>query len=1257
MNNGLNTLLEYSLKAVDLSRRNRLLKTPTSAKLLSFKNDLPSFLNKFGALDNLSIEFSHQELLHEEKRETEGSLTNIQGEKLIEFLNMMRLAAKRDFEEHGLHTLFLTFGRVKWSNASFVKSNGEHEYNAPLLLLPIFIKEKKSPKKTVITHNAEFGDVQLNKAVSLLLETTYNASPLTFDNEEGMRNLNAAYQKLLVQARKVFLELHVDFELIDQIQIGHYFFSGQQIYQDLNDHKKKIIQHDVINALCSHDPLMQKTLNIHNQNYDDHLREATDFSIMDADKSQLSVIQNVMNKNHLTIQGPPGTGKSQTIVNTIAHLLAQGKRVLVVCEKQVALQVVFDRLKQRGLHKLCLSLFDYGTDKKTFARSIIEDREALLKSVAEFPVQNHASSVFSQRAKKIKRLQEYAETLGTIVEPLGQSVQWVHGQLARYQNENKYARFKWNGNDPLKIDRATYQQAMVLLNAVTPIFPLRMREQFYYWNLCTKKYFSPHFADDYFHALNELKSCVIAGKLLVEDDKSITTLHALTQLCGTLKELNVLKKTFEQKGIDFEKIDPKRISQLARRFSSNYASVFRFVSSAYYSDCKKIRDWCATQTLKRHQEYVELLRQLERYTYLTKKIEMLRGPKIKSLENWFTHYEKTSSDLEKVVGTNRLADQLAPLSFAECIQIIEKLIEDKRGLEQWISYQNYARQLQQLGQGWFLDATKDIEIKNPAAAFAHSLWSAWIDAYYARTPELQKFTQQEHQQTVVDFKTLEHATFEKNAARILAAHAAALEKLKKKSGMIEKQLVHQSQLKIRHKPIRKLVQEIGPELLNYKPCWMMSPLTVSSYIPFGLLEFDVVIFDEASQMRVEHALGAIARAKQVVIFGDENQLPPTDFFQAPHSIEESDEEFNNDYESILQAAQEVLPGAHSLLSYHYRSKYEDLISFSNHHFYDDELITFPNPHKAYNAVKFEYVQDGTFDGGKDGGRINRREAVRVAQICIDKMKNEPAKTLGVISFSKTQENAIRDALQQLLKEHPECKSLLDESSEKLSPFFIKNLESVQGDERDCIILSVGYGRDKSTGQVYNRFGPLNGVHGYRRLNVAATRAKEELICVSSITSADIRLYDDSRGAQLLKNYLEYAQTSARSFDLRGAKKDQVSIFETPFEDEVAKTLEERGYVVYRAIGASGFKIDLAIVDPKNSEKYVLAIECDGPSYHSSYNARMNDRMRQEILKKLGWNVYRIWSQHWLSHKEEIMDQIATIIAQSASSNAGVERTQ
>ncbi|MBI2774747.1 DUF4011 domain-containing protein [Candidatus Dependentiae bacterium] len=1202
---------------------------------------MSSFLNKFGALDNLSIAFSHQELLQEEKTNVSGSLTDIHGEKLITFLNMLRLTAKRDFEEHGLHTLFLTFGRIKWSNPSVVKSNADHEYNAPLLLLPIVIEEKKNPKKTVITHNAEFGDIQLNRAVSLLLETTYNASPLTFDSQEGMRNLHAAYQKLRMQTREIFSELHVDFELIDEIQIGHYFFSGQQIYQDLNDHKKDIIQHDVINALCEHDPLMQKNLSMHNENTDAHLKEETDFSVMDADNSQLSVIQNVLNNNHLTIQGPPGTGKSQTIVNTIAHLLAQGKTVLVVCEKQVALQVVFDRLKQRGLHKLCLSLFDYATDKKMFAKSVIEDRESVLKSAAENPAHNNHVNEFEQRSKKIKRLHEYAKTLGAIVEPLGQSIQWVHGQLARYQSENKNYKIKWNGSDPLKLDSATYQQTMTLLNAMAPLFPLRLREEFRYWNVCTKNYFSPNFVNDCLHALTEFQSCVITGKALAEHDNSFTSLHELTQTCRMLQQLNALKKAFGQKGIDLDAIDPKRISQLSRRFRSDYSTVLRYISSAYYSDRKKMRDWC--DSLKSHRDYVELLEQLERYNFLIKKVQTLGARKIGAqLENWFAHYEKTFIDLEKIFGTDQLANQLAELPFAACTQMIEKLINDKRGLEQWISYQNYARQLREFGQEWFLDASKNVEIKNPAAVFAQSLWSAWLDAYYAVTPELQKFTQQEQQHTVADFKRLEHATFEKNAGRILAAHVDVLKKLKKESGATEKQLVHQSQLKIRHKPIRKLVQEVGPELLNYKPCWMMSPLTVSSYIPFGLLEFDVVIFDEASQMRVEHALGAIARAKQVVIFGDENQLPPTDFFKAPHTIE-SEEEFSNDYESILQAAKEVLPGAHSLLSYHYRSKYEDLISFSNHHFYDDELITFPNPHKAHNAVKFEHVQGGTFDGGKDGGRINAVEAERVAQICIDKAKNEPTKTLGVISFSKTQEDAIRSALQKSLKENAECKSLLDESGEQPSPFFIKNLESVQGDERDCIILSVGYGRDTSTGQVYNRFGPLNGVHGYRRLNVAATRAKEELICVSSITAADIRHNDDSRGALLLKNYLEYAQTSARSFDLRGTKKDQLSFFETPFEDEVAKALEEKGYVVHRAVGASEFKIDLAIVDPKNSEKYLLAIECDGPSYYTSYNARMNDRMRQEILEKLGWKVYRIWSQDWLMRKEEIIDQITTLI--------------
>ncbi len=394
-------------------------------------------------------------------------------------------------------------------------------------------------------------------------------------------------------------------------------------------------------------------------------------------------------------------------------------------------------------------------------------------------------------------------------------------------------------------------------------------------------------------------------------------------------------------------------------------------------------------------------------------------------------------------------------------------------------------------------------------------------------------------------------------------------------------------------------------------------------------------------MRVEHALGAMARAKQVVIFGDEHQLPPTSFFDVTDETDEDESE--EDYESVLHATKEILPGGDRLLSYHYRSKFEDLISYSNHYIYRDELITFPNPINSFNPIEFVYLENGVFDGGKEGTRKNFEEADKVAQLCIDHVKEHPKKSLGVIAFSKSQETAIRDSVIKLLDSHPECCELLNEDSDDLEKFFIKNLESVQGDERDVIILSVGYGKDKQ-GNMYQRFGPINSNHGYRRLNVAVTRAKEKIFCVASIQATDIRSENASRGVKLLQKYLEYAEYGIQTLQASKLVQSQNEIdVDSPFEEEVEKSLQEAGFIVHRQVGASGYKIDLAIVNPRNDKEYLLGIECDGATYHSSYSARMNDRIRQENLERLGWKFYRIWSQHWTTHSSAIIDDIISVV--------------
>ena len=442
--------------------------------------------------------------------------------------------------------------------------------------------------------------------------------------------------------------------------------------------------------------------------------------------------------------------------------------------------------------------------------------------------------------------------------------------------------------------------------------------------------------------------------------------------------------------------------------------------------------------------------------------------------------------------------------------------------------------------------------------------------------------------------------------------------------------------KKRHLPLRTLFSGMPDVIKTLKPCIMMSPLSVSEYIDLQKFKFDMVIFDEASQICPEDAIGAMLRGNQIIIAGDKKQLPPTKFFS---TTSEESEEYDNDeepkfeelftemdYESILDLASTFMHS--SRLLWHYRSRHESLITFSNKNFYDNTLYTFPSTENNESlGVQFEYVEEGIYDQG--GSSTNIKEARKVAKLVINHFKENPNRSLGVITFGTKQMDCINDMIDEIRRSYPELDKYFDE--EKESPFFVKNLENVQGDERDTIILSVCYGYSDVTRKKFSHnFGPINKTGGERRLNVAITRAKYQLILVSSITDGDIDLgRTSSIGAGLLKEYLYFARVGKLPESLIVDSKKR---FDSPLEEDIYNELVKLGYEVDTQVGCSGYRIDLAIKDPNQKGNYIMGIECDGATYHSSKSARDRDRLRQEILEGLGWNIHRIWSQDWFKNK-------------------------
>ena len=420
---------------------------------------------------------------------------------------------------------------------------------------------------------------------------------------------------------------------------------------------------------------------------------------------------------------------------------------------------------------------------------------------------------------------------------------------------------------------------------------------------------------------------------------------------------------------------------------------------------------------------------------------------------------------------------------------------------------------------------------------------------------------------------------------------------------------------------------------------MMSPLAVSTYLESPEFQFDVVIFDEASQVLPWDAIGAVDRGRQLVVAGDQKQLPPSTFFDRMVNNDDDSDDADDlgDFESVLDVLCSIgLP--RKRLRWHYRSRREPLIAFSNHHFYDDDLVTFPSPDDldGSTAVRFVHVPDGRW---RSKAGFNPLEAKRTAELVLEHIQRHGSRSLGVITFNLRQQLAVLDELSELRKNRPDLESFFRE--DRPEPFFVKNLENVQGDECDRIILSVAYGPKEETGSPSMSFGPLNRAGGERRLNVAVTRSREAITLVSSIRSDYIDLNrTKSRGARLLRAYLDYAERGPSAVASESVETGRD--FESPFEEAVARAMINLGFDVRTQIGCGGFRIDLAIVHPEHPGRYVLGIECDGATYHRTATARDRDRIRHEVLEELGWRgrLIRIWSTDWIRNPAHQVERIA-----------------
>lgn len=602
----------------------------------------------------------------------------------------------------------------------------------------------------------------------------------------------------------------------------------------------------------------------------------------------------------------------------------------------------------------------------------------------------------------------------------------------------------------------------------------------------------------------------------------------------------------------------------------------------------------------------------------------------------------------KAFARDRLADEIAALEGAG---------SDRDGLIAHARLAAARALLNEANIGWIVDAAEKLTeptLTLPELVLA-VFYRAMAIAIYARNGEVLS----KYPGARLDALRAELAALDRDVIRLTRRHLRArLAKVAKpppgrstgrKSEWTEMALINNEMAKQQqYVAVRDLTGRAGRALLELKPCWMMSPLAVAQYLTAGSFEFDLCIIDEASQMPPEDALGALVRCKQAIVVGDTNQLPPSNFFRKMLDDDDADEDETVLEESVLELAKGAFrPGRR--LRWHYRSRHSGLIQFSNRHVYDGDLVIFPSASEESADMGVSLVKvDGRYKAG-----VNADEARAMIEAAIAFTRTHPDRSLGIVTMNQKQRDLLQEEWDSAVARDPDASAYVEKwatDRDGIEEFFIKNLENVQGDERDVIFIGTVYGPETPGGPVMQRFGPINGVAGKRRLNVLFSRAKKQIVTFSSMTAADVRAEENGNvGAYMLKRWLEYAVTGQIEVGERTHLEP-----DSDFEQFVIDQLRAMGCEPEPQVGASGYRIDIGVRHPSWPHGYILAVECDGASYHSSRSARDRDRLRQEVLEGLGWRFHRIWSTDWFNDPKREAERLRDVVTRRLGELTGAQ---
>tara|TARA_B100000212_G_scaffold38110_1_gene24659 strand:+ start:461 stop:4849 length:4389 start_codon:yes stop_codon:yes gene_type:complete len=1273
---------------------------------------------------------------------------------LESFLNKLSRDFKSSQKERGVNPLYFCFGFLKWKESEFAE---DYSY-APLLMLQVQFDESAQGARIKVSSTGD--ELILNQSIKEKIKQSFNGPGLPelpeLGEDETYHNLTEYFQTVenFAYEKGWSLKKWVSFGLYDA-QYMPVFRDIENIAEDLND-RFDLLKEFLEGGITGEN--QNNSAEVYDVDSEECQNEITAL-VTDADSSQFSAVRDAVNGKNIVLKGPPGTGKSQTITNIISSLIANGKKVLFVAEKQAALDVVRNNLEAIGSEDYLLEIFSVKANKKAVMESIRN------RSQLDPPTNPNGLNQKIDELNNVKKeLNEYSDFINI---KYGETEKTLHEILWDQANEEDLAVLNEFNFDtvtieaPERISELNLEQDEIslenIINMINQNFrdvninesPLRknkFRQRLTTNEIQIFKNEVRNKGEKFINAFEDTKDFLIdrpelaASKISQilkrkslekwkrsDNNSPIKLIFSILLNLDRMEDMNLYlrnKSEYDGKHADFvntqhylntyfhydqenslydleeiknaskelknssflswfnkewrksrklffilkkasinKKLSGKECGEHLERlyvFQKNKASNKREISSLKQSLNDQLtlfqafEEQISEETLINKRDFIENaikdLKKIDRsfLSFWRDRPEEFNGyyDLIENLSETHKNFEKALDDHN---FTKLITKKLPKISdLEEDIEIVKTLIQHLQFLREF----NELKTIEGLLQGRlkdFYDAytNSGASIDYIRTAYKHLIRQAQknhIEENYR--DKLAEYSGTQIESLRIRLKRLDEEVMEmyrqKTSKQIHSSGRYAPPGIstgrvrdKREMGLIR----HLANVSNPRMSLREFIKNSQKALTCLKPCSLMSPLTVSTALPLEET-FDAVIIDEASQMKPEYAIGAIARAKQAIIVGDPQQLPPSTFYQTALAEDEFDDDLAD--ESILDMAMTVIHPPRQLL-WHYRSRHEDLIKFSNTKFYNNELMVpvTANPDKNNRGILYNFIEDGRYisGAGAGSGGINPNEAKAIVEAAIDFMNNRKEESLGIATMNIKQKEFIQNEFDLRAANDNSIREYLSywqDQEEGLEEFFIKNLENVQGDERDVIMISTVYGREENQARTNQRFGPINGKYGARRLNVLFTRAKNELQLFTSLKPNDITIDENSsKGKEILRDYLIYAETGF----LQEVEENSHEV-ESPFQQWAIDVINSfPGYEAIHEIGVKGYRIDIGVKHEDYPYGFIMAVETDGASYHSQRSARDRDKLRQEILEGYGWVFHRIWSTDWLNNRAATRERL------------------